>query len=776
MSHDDVVRADKVDGTLLVLALGANKVLLPAGDLMIDLAPSLHAPMSALARTATPHLLALSNAESVDSADKTTAATLCEVVRSWRRDDTVRVQLRGIRRMQIYQMIPGEPPRAQAVALESTQLPTLGEAITRLREVLARNAVETQLHKLSRSTVAPNETWLDQVAAALRIVPTEQLALLATTSLDDRATRLHTLAERQLTEDQSAASMSAEQRRAILRERKRELLAELGEPEDDPNDELIDRINKAALPAEVDQQARRQARRISQGGESPDAQVARTYLDWLLDMPWNTRSEEVIDVKAARAMLDEDHQGLDKVKKRIVEYLGVRKLAPNKKGPILCLVGPPGVGKTSLGRSVARTLGRKFVRVSLGGVSDEAEIRGHRRTYVGALPGRIIQALRKAGTRNPVLMLDEIDKLAGSNRGDPQAALLEVLDPEQNFSFSDHYLEVPFDLSEVMFLATANELSTISAPLRDRMEIIELPGYPTSEKRKIVETHLLPKQLAEHGVSGERVHVTSGAINAIIEGYTREAGVRNLERELAGVIRQVAVRVAEEPGYEVTVEANDIAGYLGPARFEDEVSERSNRPGVTTGLAWTPVGGVILFVEATKMPGHGKLQITGQLGDVMRESATAALSYVRANGARWGIAPEAFAENDIHLHVPDGATPKDGPSAGQALVTTLVSLFTGRPVRGDVAMTGEITLRGLVLPVGGIPTKLLAAHRAGIRRVIIPERNGKDLVELPPEVRAALDVVLVKRVEETLEVALEPASAAVYPTLPSSTGSVMHAA
>ncbi len=759
MSHDEVVRPESA--ALLLLPLGGKKILLPGGEVMAEIPAALQPAIAALAKTTSPHLLALSLADGVDAANLPSVATLGALVRAWRRDDSLLVQIRGVQRMKVGVVAPlvnGEPLHAYATAIAADTSPSLTEAVSRLRALLARFTTETRLGQLARDTQAEVETWLDQIAVELRILPSEQLALLLEPALAARADTLVALVERQITDDQASAQESAKQRREILRNKKRELLAELGQPEDDKSDELVDRIEKAALPDEVDQMARRQARRISQASDSPEAQVARNYLEWLLEMPWSTRSEDAADLKAARAMLDEDHRGLDKVKKRIVEYLGVRKLAPSKKGPILCLVGPPGVGKTSLGRSIARTLGRKFVRVSLGGVSDEAEIRGHRRTYIGALPGRIIQALRKAGTKNPVLMLDEIDKLHGDFRGDPQAALLEVLDPEQNFSFSDHYLEVPFDLSEVMFVATANELRTISAPLRDRMEIIELPGYPTSEKRSIVESHLLPKQLAEHGVTAERVHVTSGAIDAIIEGYTREAGVRSLERELASVIRQVAVRVAEKADYEVTVEAGDIASYLGPARFEEELSERSNQPGVTTGLAWTPVGGAILFVEASRMPGHGKLQITGQLGDVMKESATAALSYVRANAARWGISPEAFTDSDIHLHVPDGATPKDGPSAGQALVTTLVSLLTGRPVRGDVAMTGEITLRGLVLPVGGIPTKLLAAHRAGIRRVVIPERNGKDLAELPAEVRAELDVVLVKRVEETLAIALEPAA------------------
>ncbi len=464
---------------------------------------------------------------------------------------------------------------------------------------------------------------------------------------------------------------------------------------------------------------------------------------------------------AARAVLEADHRGLTKVKKRILEYLSVRKLAPNKKAPILLFVGPPGVGKTSLGRSVARALGREFVRISLGGVRDEAEIRGHRRTYVGALPGRIVQGLKRAGTRNPVFMLDEIDKLAADFRGDPAAALLEVLDPEQNATFTDHYLEVPFDLSQVVFIATANDLGPLSAPLRDRMEIIPIAGYPTAEKVDIAISHLWPKQLGEHGIDGS-VSITRAAVEEIVQGYTREAGVRNLERELAAVARAVAVKVAsgEAPanasGTASAIDVAEVAEYLGPRKREDEAAATALEPGTATGLAWTPTGGEILFVEASKMRGHGKLVLTGQLGDVMRESAMAALSWVRANAARLGIEEAAFADQDVHVHFPAGAIPKDGPSAGNALVSALVSLFTDRAVRADVAMTGEITLRGAVLPVGGIADKLLAAHRAGIRNIILPERNGKDLVELPSDVRAELDVVLVKRIDETLAAALEP--------------------
>ncbi len=558
---------------------------------------------------------------------------------------------------------------------------------------------------------------------------------------------------------QKAKEERAEARREILRAQLKQIKKQLGdESVDDGDNEWIERVRAAKLPADAEAAALREARRLGTLGEgSAEANVARTYLEWLLELPWNKASEDKLDVAAARAVLEADHRGLDKVKKRILEYLSVRKLAPNKKAPILLFVGPPGVGKTSLGRSIARALGREFQRISLGGVRDEAEIRGHRRTYVGALPGRIVQGLKRAGTRNPVFMLDEIDKLAADFRGDPAAALLEVLDPEQNATFADHYLEVPFDLSQVVFIATANDLGPLSAPLRDRMEIIPIAGYPTAEKIDIALSHLWPKQLGEHGIGAGAVELTRAAVDEVVQGYTREAGVRNLERELASVARAVAVKVASGDTVAATIDAGDVAEYLGPRKREEETAATALEPGTATGLAWTPTGGEILFVEATRMPGHGKLVLTGQLGDVMRESAMTALSWVRSNAERLGIAPGAFADSDVHVHFPAGAIPKDGPSAGNALVSALVSLFSGRAVRADVAMTGEVTLRGAVLPVGGIADKLLAAHRAGIRRIILPERNAKDLTELPADVRAELDVVLVKRIDETLAAALEAA-------------------
>jgi ATP-dependent Lon protease len=625
----------------------------------------------------------------------------------------------------------------------------------------------SELHEDDEPASAEDPAALaDLVADGLPLDRETRRALLL--ELDVSA-RLETLV-RELTArrpaNQEAKEERAETRREILRTQLKQIRKELGDGSDDDENEWVERVRAAKLPAEAETAALREARRLGTLGEgSAEANVGRTYLEWLLELPWTRTSDDKLDVPAARAVLEADHRGLAKVKKRILEYLSVRKLAPKKKAPILLFVGPPGVGKTSLGRSIARALGREFVRISLGGVRDEAEIRGHRRTYVGALPGRIVQGLKRAGTRNPVFMLDEIDKLAADFRGDPAAALLEVLDPEQNSTFTDHYVEVPFDLSQVIFIATANELGPLSAPLRDRMEIIPIAGYPTAEKIDIALSHLWPKQLAEHGVA-DTLDLTRAAVEEVVQGYTREAGVRNLERELATIARAVAVKVASGEAFDRAVGVDDVATYLGPRRREEEVAQTTLEPGTATGLAWTPTGGEILFVETTRMRGHGKLVLTGQLGDVMRESAMAALSWVRANAGRLGIDAAIFAESDVHVHFPAGAIPKDGPSAGNALVSALVSLFTGRAVRADVAMTGEITLRGAVLPVGGIADKLLAAHRAGIRRIILPERNAKDLAELPSEVRADLEIVLVKRIDETLQAALEPAALAPIATLP----------
>jgi len=489
--------------------------------------------------------------------------------------------------------------------------------------------------------------------------------------------------------------------------------------------------------------------------------MLRTYLDWLIELPWKVDPEPPIDIAEARRILDEDHFGLDKIKRRILESLAVHKLNPTGRSPILCFVGPPGVGKTSLGQSIAKATGRRFVRVSLGGVHDEAEIRGHRRTYVGALPGNVIQNLRKAGTRNCLMMFDEIDKLgAGGFHGDPASALLEVLDPEQNATFRDTYLAVPFDLSKVMFVCTANVLDTIPGPLRDRMEVIQLPGYTAQEKLQIARRYLLPRQLEANGLTPAQCEITDAALVAIIDDYTREAGVRNLEREIGSVCRHVAVRVAEGSAERMTIDAADLHAVLGPKRFDAEVAMGSDIPGVATGLAWTPVGGDILFIEATRTPGSGRLILTGQLGDVMKESAQTALSLVKSRAESLGIAVDGLEKSDIHVHVPAGATPKDGPSAGVAMFTSLTSLLTGRPVRSDVAMTGEISLRGLVLPIGGVKEKVLAALRAGIRTVMLPARNRRDLDDIPADAREQLTFVWLETVDQAIETALEPSSRA----------------
>jgi ATP-dependent Lon protease len=545
--------------------------------------------------------------------------------------------------------------------------------------------------------------------------------------------------------ERAAGEIGEDERRKLLREQLRKIRSELGETDEQGNegDELRDRLETADLPPEAREVAEREVGRLAgMPTHSPERSVARTYVEWLLDLPWKTQTDDNLDLAHARRILDEDHFDLEKVKERILEYLAVRRLVSDPKGPILCFLGPPGVGKTSLGKSIARAMGRKFVRASLGGVRDEAEIRGHRRTYVGALPGRVLQSLKTAGTRNPVFILDEIDKVGMDYRGDPSSALLEVLDPEQNSSFSDHYVEVPFDLSKVLFIATANRADTIPAPLLDRMEIIELPGYTATEKLRIGRDHLLPRQLAEHGLTPESLQLPDDVLLRLVEGYTREAGVRSLERNIASLVRKAALRIAEGGSPKALV-ADDLAKLLGPAPFTQEAAERTERPGVATGMVWTPVGGDLVFVESARMEGKPELHLTGQMGDVMRESAEAALSYVRTNAESLGIPEDVFEKSRIHVHVPAGGQPKDGPSAGVTMVVSLASLLSGKPVRDDVAMTGEITLRGQVLPVGGIKGKVLAAHRAGIKELILPKRNAKDLEEVPAEVLSHFKIHLV---------------------------------
>jgi ATP-dependent Lon protease len=546
------------------------------------------------------------------------------------------------------------------------------------------------------------------------------------------------------------------QREFFLRQQLKAIRKELGEEEENLDlKELRDKFAQAELPAEAEKTAEKELDRLARiSPSSPEYTVSRTYLDWLLDLPWLKSTPDSLDIVKAQQVMDEDHYGLKEIKKRIIEFLAVRKLKQDMHGPILCFVGPPGVGKTSLGQSIARSMDRKFIRISLGGVRDEAEIRGHRRTYIGALPGRIIQSLRKAGANNPLFMLDEIDKLGMDFRGDPSSALLEVLDPEQNFTFADHYLEIPFDLSKVMFITTANLLDNIPGPLRDRMEVIELSGYTQDEKLNIAKRHLLPKQLEAHALSNDDLKIDDQAIRAMIRSYTREAGVRNLERKLAAVCRGVAKEIVTGKTGTTLVDATNLATYLGPLQFFPETKARTWGPGLATGLAWTPVGGELLFIEVAKMKGKGGLTMTGKLGDVMKESATAALTYIRSNAKALGVDEGIFAKIDLHIHVPEGAIPKDGPSAGVAMVTALTSLLTGRTVSKDMAMTGEITLRGDVLPVGGIKEKVLAAVRAGIKEIVLPALNEKDVLEIPDEVKEDVRFHLVQDIKEALALLL----------------------
>ncbi len=554
-------------------------------------------------------------------------------------------------------------------------------------------------------------------------------------------------------QSQVKGDMDKKQREYYLRQQLKAIREELGETDEESVeiDEYKTKIAELDLPEEAAKEAERELNRLSRmHPSSAEYTVATTYLDWITSLPWHTGTKDNLDIKKARKVLDEDHYGLEKPKKRILEYLAVRKLRPESKGPILCFAGPPGTGKTSLGASIARALGRKFHRISLGGVRDEAEIRGHRRTYVGALPGRIVQGLRRAGSDNPVFMLDEIDKVGSDFRGDPSSALLEVLDPEQNFTFTDHYLDVPFDLSKVMFITTANILDTIPPALRDRMEVLMLLGYTVDEKIKIVNRYLIPRQRKEHGLKADQIHFTTGAVKSVINGYTREAGLRNLEREVANICRGVAAQIAEGRVKSVNITVNNVAKYLGPVRLNTERKERTSTPGVAMGLAWTQTGGELLFIEATAMKGKKGLTLTGQLGDVMKESATAALSFIRTNAKMLGIDEDFFDTKDIHIHIPAGAIPKDGPSAGVTMLTALTSLLKNQTIKKDLAMTGEITLRGQVLPVGGIKEKVLAAHRAGIKTLILPKWNEKDLEDIPKKVQKDISFHFVNKMIDVI--------------------------
>jgi len=605
----------------------------------------------------------------------------------------------------------------------------------------------------------------DLIASNVEASVEEKQSVLETVDLVARMRRVLELLSRQLEvlklsnkiSSQVKGEMSKTQREYYLRQQLKAIRDELGEGDDSDDDlaELEARITEAQLPEEAEKAAHKELKRLRNMSPSQaEYTVARTYVEWLCDLPWSRSTVDRIDLKEVRSVLDADHYGLEKPKKRIVEYLAVRKLKSDMKGPILCFVGPPGTGKTSLAMSIAKAMGRKYVRVAMGGVRDEAEIRGHRRTYVGALPGRVVQGMKKAAANNPVFVLDEVDKLAHDFRGDPAAALLEVLDPEQNHTFADHYIDVPFDLSKCFFIATANVLDTVPAALKDRMEILELPGYTHEEKLEIAKRHLVPKAVSDHGLDNDRLALADDVIAAMISSYTREAGVRNLRREIDCVCRAVAVGFADGIKEKRVVKADELEALLGPEKFINEMAERTDVTGVATGLAWTSVGGDVLFIEATKMPGKGGMTLTGQLGDVMKESAQAALSYTRAQAAALGIDDAMFKQFDLHIHIPAGGIPKDGPSAGVTLLTALVSLLTGINVRADVAMTGEITLRGKVLPVGGIKEKVLAAKRAGVKRIIMPERNKKDLVEIPEENRKDLEFIFANRIEDVLKNAL----------------------
>ncbi|HUJ29020.1 MAG TPA: endopeptidase La [Myxococcales bacterium] len=653
-----------------------------------------------------------------------------------------------------------EPARAAGAEIEALVL----EARRLARDILAfLPGVPAELAQ-SIDAIKDPGALADALAHQLPVEPAEKQKVLESLDVTARlrlvvallARRREVLKTAFEIEGAVQKSVSKAEREHLLRRKLEAIRAELGEGPETDGDALFDKLSKLPLPvatrAEIDKEVAR-LKRLPEA--SPERHVARTWLGFIAELPWGVETPDNLEVDNARDTLDRDHHGLAKVKKRVLQFLSVRKLRGDLKGPILCFVGPPGVGKTSLGQSIARAMGRKFVRVSLGGVRDEAEIRGHRRTYVGAMPGRIAQALKRAGSSNPVIMLDEIDKLGAGFQGDPAAALLEVLDPEQNHAFVDHYLEVPIDLSKALFIATANELGTISAPLRDRMEIIEIPSYTLEEKAAIARAHLLPRQLEAHGLKGADIAVSDAALERVIAAHTREAGVRALEKRIADLCRSLAVEKAsgtlQEPR---RIDGAEIETLLGPDRFQPEIREDAQAPGVAAGLAWTPVGGEVLYIESLRMPGRGQLILSGQLGNVMQESARAALSYVKANAAALGVPADPLKDVDVHVHVPAGATPKDGPSAGVTLFTALVSLLSGIPVRADTAMTGEATLRGRVLPVGGIKEKVLAAHRLGLRRVVLPEACAAELREVPQAVRDQLEIVLVKRMDEVLDAAL----------------------
>ncbi|MEX0385774.1 endopeptidase La [Spiribacter onubensis] len=683
--------------------------------------------------------------------------------------------LQGVERFRVTEFLEGYPflvGRVERIAEYQPEGPEIDARMLALRDkaLEALELLPQAPQELAGALTSIKEPGVlaDSVAGYLDLGSEERQELLETFDIETRLERVLSLVDyrvevlklSQKISERTHETMSERQREALLREQLRSIQEELGESDEKGEEirELEQRIDDAQMPEEVDKQARKELRRLERMPEGAgEYSMLRTYLDWLLELPWSLERNEDIDIDRAREILDADHYGLEPVKRRILEHLAVRKLNPEGRSPILCFVGPPGVGKTSLGQSIARATGRDFMRASLGGVHDEAEIRGHRRTYLGALPGKIIQSIHKAGSRNPVLMLDEMDKLGGGIQGDPSAALLEVLDPAQNGTFQDNYLGVPFDLTGVFFIATANVPDQIPGPLRDRMEMIEIPGYTQEEKVEIARRYLLDRQRAGAGLTAEQLEVTDAAMHRIVAEYTREAGCRQLERELGAVARHFAVRIADGSLERARVDAGDIADILGAPRFEGEVAMRTSVPGVATGLAWTPVGGDILFIEANRSQGSGRLVLTGQLGDVMKESAQTALSLIKARADQLDLDISSLQSDDVHVHVPAGAIPKDGPSAGVAMYSALVSLLTGRCIREDVAMTGEITLRGLVLPVGGIKEKVLAARRAGIHTVLLPARNRKDYEDIPESAREDMTFHWIEHVEEATEIALRAA-------------------
>jgi ATP-dependent Lon protease len=720
--------------------------------------------------------------EEVNSVDELysigTLAKIAQVIRL--QDGTIRAIVQGQKRVRLLDLVQTDPSleaRVEVVADDqagSLEIEALMASVkAQIEQYVTSGASVPPEVAVAARNISDGGLLADMVAYSPEMTTELRQELLETLDVAERLRRVSAFLAKQIEvlelkgriQSEVKSEMDKTQREYILREQMKAIQKELGE--DDPSvaeaTELREKVEQSAMPDPVKEKALKEVDRLSRiPSASPEQGVIRTYVDWLVSLPWGVETDDNLDLAAAEKVLNEDHYGLEKPKERIVEYMAVRKLAEKIRSPILLFVGPPGVGKTSLGKSIARAMGRKFVRMSLGGIHDEAEIRGHRRTYIGALPGRVIQNIKTAESANPVFMLDEIDKVGMDFRGDPSSALLEVLDPEQNFSFQDNYLEVPFDLSKVLFIATANVLDTIPPALRDRMEVIQLPGYTQMERLRIAQNFLVPKQLEAHGLTAKQLTFEEAAIVRLIQAFTREAGVRNLEREIANVARKVARRVADNPKTAITVKAADLEDYLGPGRFEYGELEAEDQVGMVTGLVVSDAGGDIVQVEATRMEGKDELILTGQLGNVMQESARAGLSYVRARTRELGIDPGSFEKATIHIHVPAGATPKDGPSAGVTMATAMASLLTGRPVRRDLAMTGEITLRGRVLPIGGLKSKLLAAHLAGVKTVLIPNRNEKDLVDVPDEVRQQLTIIPVENMDQVLAEALidAPRSAA----------------